>query len=32
MTEKRCHICGNEVRENYYLDKEDTLVILVQKQ
>ena len=21
MTEKRCHICGNEVRENYYLDK-----------
>lgn len=21
MTEKRCHICGNEVRKNYYLDK-----------
>lgn len=21
MTEKRCHICGNEVRENYYLDE-----------
>ena len=21
MTKKRCHICGNEVRENYYLDK-----------
>lgn len=21
MTEKRCHICGKEVRENYYLDK-----------
>ena len=21
MTEKRCHICGEEVRENYYLDK-----------
>lgn len=21
MKDKRCHICGNEVRENYYLDK-----------
>lgn len=21
MTEKRCHICEKEVRENYYLDK-----------
>lgn len=21
MTKKRCHICGKEVRENYYLDK-----------
>lgn len=20
MTEKRCHICGKEVTENYYLD------------
>ena len=21
MTGKKCHICGKEVRENYYLDK-----------
>lgn len=21
MTKRRCHICGNEVRENYYLDE-----------
>jgi len=21
MTEKRCHICGKEITENYYLDK-----------
>ena len=21
MTKKQCHVCGNEVRENYYLDK-----------